>query len=891
VLALVLSVVFMVLASGSRLGPYEVVAPVGAGGMGEVYRARDTRLDRTVAIKVLPARFADDPQFRERFEREARAISQLSHPHICVIHDIAHADGTDFLVMEYLEGETLAARLLKGALPLNQVMDYAIQIADALDNAHRHGIVHRDLKPANIMITRSGAKLLDFGLAKLRPEPAVASAVSATPTITTPLTGQGSILGTLQYMAPEQLEGKAADTRADLFAFGAIVHEMATGKKAFDGKSQASVIAAILDRDPPPMSASQPLTPPQLDHVVSRCLAKDPDERWQSASDVVRELRWIAQTGSSPVDAARRATTRRSHLMWIAPAALSVLLLALATQYRSSGSPTAGLVVRFAVPPPEGATWDPLSSMSLSPDGRYLAFTATSSAARQLWIRSLDSLDAKPIPGTELARLPFWSPDSRHVGFFAVGKLKRIARAGGAPQTICDMNPAEGQAAISGATWNRDDIVLFGQAGSISRVPAAGGSVESVRKRTTQEAFGYPWFLPDGRRFLYLTRGTSTEISVGSLDSSDAQRLGPTDSNAAFVAPGYLVFTRDRHLLAQRFDADHLRPMGDPIFVGDDVVTNRLIQLAAFSASDAGALAYRSGLPLARPSRLVWVDRVGRELSVVGSPRVYQDPALSPDGTKIAFTDRDPQTGSTDIWLIDLARGVLSRLTFNPDTDAVPVWSPDGRRIAFASNRGATRDLYQSPTDGSGSDEPLLVIDGPQTPDDWSQDGKFLLFDTHPMDQSDIWMLPIGGDRKPVPVVVTPYKEGFAQFSPDGNWIAYQSNKSGRDEVYVRRFFGPSGDWPVSSDGGVQPKWRGDGKELFYLAPDRALMAVDLKLLGATPELSAPKRLFQTRVPSLEAGHYAVAPDGHRFLMDVPLEDAKPAPITIVLNWAAALQK
>jgi Tol biopolymer transport system component/predicted Ser/Thr protein kinase len=874
------------LKAGDLLGPYEIGALLGAGGMGEVYRARDTRLDRTVAIKVLPAALAADHQFRERFEREARAISALEHPNVCALYDVGEKDGTSFLVMQYLEGETLADRLTKGGLPLEQTLQYAMQIADALDRAHRAGIVHRDLKPGNIMVTKSGAKLLDFGLAKAS-APISGAGLSMLPTTPPGLTAQGTILGTLQYMAPEQLEGKEADARTDIFAFGAVVYEMLTGKKAFEGKSQASLISAIMSAQPPAPSSLQPLAPVALDQVVVRCLAKDADDRWQSARDIKLQLAGITESPSTPGPPAAMPIQSRERIAW-AVGALALLGLAVAAGVLASRrAPAASLqAAQFVILPPENARFaNDVSGHAIAPDGRQLVFgAARADGARLLWVRPLDSLTARPLPGTEDGNAPFWSPDSKSIGFFANGKLKRVDLAGGPPQTLADASFA------LGGTWNQDGVIVYAPnlANPLFRIPASGGTptpVTSFDERTHETIHASPSFLPDGRHFLLYVQSNELGVYAGSLDSKEIKQVVRSDAAGTYAPPGYLLFLRGSTLMAQPFDAVRLAVSGSPQRVVDQVW--RFITQAGFSVSNNGTLVVRPTAPL--QTELVWVDRLGKRIAVVAPPGDYGEIALSPDENRVAFSRAE--SAAPDIWLRDLQRRVTSRFTLNPGVDNVPIWSPDGRTVAFASDHQGGLDIYQRPSNAGGSEEPLLPLKASPImfPSDWSSDGRYLTYyRTDQKTQNDVWILPLFGDRKPMALLHGEFNESQSQFSPDVKWIGYVSDESGSPQVYVQSFPTLTGKWQVSTDGGTQPKWRRDGKELFYLARDRKLMAVTIKA-GGTFEADAPRPLFETR---LEVGDlrqtYAVSADGNRFLLNAPIETSAP-PLTVVLNWPALL--
>jgi len=894
----------MALSSGTRLGPYEILAPLGAGGMGEVYRARDTRLERTVAIKILPAQFSSDPIRKQRFEREAKTISSLNHPHICVLYDVGNQDGTQFLVMECVEGETLAARLEKGRLPLEQVLKYGTQIADALDKAHRHGVVHRDLKPGNIMLTASGAKLLDFGLAKAAPPLAAGATLTAAATRTTPVTQQGTVVGTFQYMSPEQVEGKDVDARSDIFSFGSVLYEMVTGRRAFPGKSQISVASAILEKDPKPISTLQPLTPPALDRAIRVCLAKDPEDRWQTARDLLLDLKWIAEAGSqagipAPVVARRKY---RERIAWGIAAVGIVAAVIFAFAY-FRGASTDVRSIRSSILPPDKATFEIVGGsagpVAVSPDGRRLAFRARDASGKSLlWVRPLDGAMPQPLAGTEGASFPFWSPDSRSIGFFADGKLKKIAASGGPPQTLCEASDGRG------GTWNRDEIIVFSPApvSPLYRVSASGGAATSVtqldqsRRETTHR---WPHFLPDGRHFLYFVRNTlpggpSDQIGlyVGSLDSNEQKLLLRAGSNAVYAPPGYLLFWRDQSLMAQPFDAKRLKLIGDAFPVAEQVQYLGGMGYAVFSVSDNGILAYQAGAGQG-DTQLLWFDANGKQLGQVGSPGFHGTVRLSPDGQRLAEFAVDG--ANMDIWVHELARGVRTRFTFDPSFDWYPVWSPDGTRIAFASNRKGQYNLYVKDSAGAGAEELVFESEADKRPTDWSRDGRFIAFGSSDAKGStgwDIWGLPLFGDRKPFPFLQTQFDEGAAVFSPDGRWLAYQSNESGNVEVYLAPFPGPGAKWQVSNGGGRLPAWRRDGKGLFYLTTDNRLMAAEVTPKGSSVQVGIPRMLFQTRPASAPpfGRLYDVSQDGKRFLVATTAEGTS-APLTLVVNWTATVKK
>lgn len=903
----------MMLTAGTMLGPYEILSAIGAGGMGEVYKARDTRLHRTVAIKILPSRFSDDPAMKARFEREAQTIAALNHPHICVLYDVGHHGRADYLVMEYLEGQTLAQRLEKGALPLDEVLKIAIEIADALEKAHRQGLIHRDLKPSNVMLTKGGAKLLDFGLAKVKQEARPGPTLPVLPT-NADVTEKGMILGTLQYMSPEQLEGQEAGTCSDIFSFGAVLYEMLTGRKAFQGRSQSSLIAAIMHLAPPAISVLQPSMPPALDRIVNICLTKDPEQRWQNMQDLALQLKWIGEGGSEAIPAARKRIPR----LWPALTAVSVLLtIALAAMIIwNYQSPRESRVLRFQIPSPDKTTFDSgligtgginsVNAGRISPDGLKIAFTARDETGKiMLWVRPLDVTEARPLPGTEGAGLPFWSPDSRSIGFYSSGKLNRIDVDGGSPVAICNVAPGGNSLGGFGGTWNKDGVILFGPnlAGTpILRVPATGGEPVAVTKRPNSQILpAYPSFLPDGKHFLFVETGTSDLVTyLGSLDSPEQQRLVAADSAAIYAPPGYVLFVRQGRLLAQSFDSKRLQLTGNPSPIAEQVASDS--PGPGFSVSDTGTLIYRTGA-LSSQNQLVWVDRSGKALDSPGIPAFYQAPAISPDGKRIAVHRHEGNGG--DIWLIETSGGRMSRLTFDASQEnSQPIWSADGNRIVFGSRRNGKWGIYQKFSNGSGSEELLFESDSLNAPMSWSGVANIVMFYvTGPVTGSDVWVLPMSGaGRKPFPLLQTPAIEQHPQISPDGKWFAYSSNETGSREIYVQSFPPGRGKWQISSSGGAFARWRPDGKELFYM--DRTsfgkLMAVAVRSSGTTIEFSAPRPLFDSEYFNNAAGHigsyntFDVSYDGRRFLIPRP-EAANIAlantPITVVVNWTAALNK
>jgi Tol biopolymer transport system component/predicted Ser/Thr protein kinase len=877
---------------GMALGPYQVVERIGRGGMGEVYRARDTRLDRSVAIKVLPAHVAADADLKRRFEREARTLAALSHPHICPVFDVGQQDGIDYLVMEYLEGETLADRLARGRLPLEQVLRYATEIADALDKAHRKGIVHRDLKPGNIMLTKGGAKLVDFGLAKHQPAGPL-TGLSAATTMSA-LTQHGTIVGTLNYMAPEQVEGKEADARSDIFSFGAVVYEMAIGKRAFEGDSAANLIAAILERQPPSLAAGQPQAPSALDRLVKTCLAKEPDDRFQSAGDVMRELRWITEEGSQAVAPIPVAQRHRFSWPWVLGA------LALGALVVAGGLVVAGIWPRpertaprqFVLLPPEGGFFgegpaDRTPAFALSPDGQRLAFLATVGSDSRIWIRSINSLDAAPLAGTEGATRfspPCWSPDGAFIAFFADGKLKKVSVQGGTPVTLADA--ANGQ----GLTWNRNGTIIFAPSpnDTLLHVPDAGGiPVPATRLAAGDLGHVFPQFLPDGRHFLYFVRAPAPRkgIYVGSIDSLDETRVRATREKALYAAQGYLLFLQEGRLMAQVFDASRLALSGDPVPVTDSVAYINTDGRASFDVSTNGTLAYRvSGIRTARQP--VWIDRSGKTIGTAGEPNDYSSARLSPDGSRLAIELHDLNTGTGDLWIHDLGRKSNTRFTFDRMHNTQAVWSPDSRDIVFTGRPDGGLNLHVKNVDGSTPDEPIMALGVDRFATDWSRDGRYILYHQGPSDtQRDLWTLQMP-ERIPKVFLRTEFTERFGMFSPDGRWVAYTSDETGRDEVYVRAFPDAAGKVRISTNGGRGARWHPNGRELFFIDAKRVVHAVAVKT-GDIFTASVPQPLFTAE--DFVEGWFTT--DGERFFIvrNPPGAIQTAPPITVVEDWTSLL--
>jgi eukaryotic-like serine/threonine-protein kinase len=832
-------------------------------------------------------------------------VAALDHPHICGIFDVGEANGTLYLVMPLLDGPTLAARLEKGPLPLDQVLKIGAAIADALDKAHRQGIVHRDLKPGNIMLTKTGAKLLDFGLAKLRARGPISMSGTTQLVTMNPATTPGMILGTVQYMAPEQVEGNEADVRSDIWAFGAVLYEMVTGTHPFAGDTPAGVIGAIVRDTPPAISARQPLVPRALDHMVALCLAKDPEERWQNMGDVGRVLESIAVDDTAVPDRrARPGVAWRERLSWVA-AAMLLAALAFVTLARRPAVP-AGDVVRLSINPPSQMVFAgdvstvPTPVFAVSPDGRTVAFVAAAPGIRPtLWLRSLHDVDAKQLPGGEDALELFWSPDGQWIGFIdRQGSVKRLAIPTGTMQSI-----AAGISDPRGASWGPDGTILIGSGQTgLYRVRAAGGTPEPLTEldRSRQEgSHRWPQFLPDGRHYLFTVRSGLAEqrgIHVSDLDGKIRRRLIRSDGDAKYVTPGYLLFLDGDTLVSQAFDTDRLELAGQPVPIAARVGRSGRGN-GVFSASSAGTLAF-AGVTLV-PGSLTWFDRKGTRVGVVGpdGEHDYSDFRLSPDESRLAASLVDSKRAIMNIWLTDLIRGGTSPFALDTAINATPVWSPDGQRIAFRTNRRGLLELYEKIASTGGADRPLLeeasarasgVEHSTLVPTDWSPDGRLIAFTSNL--PSDIWLLPVGTGEKPIGFVRSPGDQMHANFSPDGRFIAYTSNESGRHDVYAATLPASDRKWPISINGGYEPRWRADGREIYYLSEDRVLMAVPVS--SDTSPFGVPRPLFQTQVHAgvtIVRTHYVPNRDGSRFLIHTRSSDLAPATITVVLNWQSAL--
>jgi len=858
----------MPLSAGDRLGTYEILAHAGAGGMGEVYKARDTRLDRTVALKVLTSQ-------NERFEREARTVASLNHPNICVLHDIGAHNGTPFMVMEFLEGETLSAWIARGPLPLADTLRIAIQAGDALDRAHRAGITHRDIKPGNIMLTRDGAKVLDFGLAKVA-EKAV-PAVPGDATLTNTLSGENVVMGTPQYMAPELFEGKQAGARSDIWAFGAVIYEMATGKKAFEGSSYSSLVGAILAAEPKPM---QPLTPAWLERLVRRCLAKDPEDRWQSMRDVVLDLR------NPPPTEAAATPPKRNWLPW-AIAAIAACLALAATGWTLwlTRQPAPAATTMIEINPPAGGRFAPNNNTggsAISPDGRTLAYVAVTAAGQTLLhIRRLDALEARAIPGTEDAGRPFWSPDSKSVGFVAGGKLKKVDLAGGSPDILCDATASRGGA------WSEDGTILFAErTAGLMRIPAGGGQrvpVTAIKPEAGEQSHYYPQWIPGGRRFLYLVRGSPEKqgIYVASLDSgTPAVRVLDTPGQARYDASTRnLLYVESGTLLARRLELDPPRLTGDRVRVAEGVAAGFANGYTDFSLSADGLLFYGQRTANGKV-QFVWFDRSGRKLESVGEQFEVGKPnfRLSPDGTRVAYVARAGQ--QVDIWLLDMRRGASTRLTFQSGSS--PTWTPDGKQVYYQC---PPRGVCRKAADGSGDEQ--VVSSTIATPRSFSPDGSMLLWAV-----SDILALRIGAGEEPKPWLKTAFNEFTPEFSPDGRWVAYSSDESGRLEVYLQGYPERRGKWQVSQTGGRTPHWRSDGRELYWTGPaDNTLTAATVTAGLAGIETGKPTPLFGIRT-GVGSNLFEPDRDGKRFLVAEGVGSPdRDLPMVVVQNWPALLNR
>ncbi len=875
----------MALTAGARIGPYEVTSPLGEGGMGVVFRARDVKLQRDVALKLLPDHFADDPDRLLRFEREAQVLASLNHPNIAQIYGLEDSGNTRCIVMELVDGDTLQERLRRGPIPMDEALHAAEQIATALEAAHERGIVHRDLKPANIKLTRDGiVKVLDFGLAKTFQEGQQA-ALSNSPTLVT-ASGPGVILGTAAYMSPEQAKGKEADRVSDVWALGCVLYEMLTAHPVFEGETAGEILAGVMKTEPDwkrlPVDTSV-----SIRRLLRRCLHKDRKNRLQHIGDARIEINEARSAPDIDGNLAPGVPQRTGRLAWMSAFVFLFLSVVAAIVWIGrAGVPAPPPEVRLEITTPP--TPDP-TSLAISPDGQKIVFVATSDARPRLWLRSLDSVSARPLAGTDGGFFPFWSPDNRSIGFFADGKLERIDIDGGLVRALANApNPL-------GGAWNRDGTIIFtpNYSSPIFQISAAGGEAAPLMQTDAQQAGQrFPQFLPDGRHFLYYVQSSaeSPGVYAGQLDGGAAQRLLDADAPAVYASQ-HLLFVRQGTLFAQEFDPERLALSGNPFPIAEQIAVDGASSSTGLSASAAGPFIYRAGLGGGQ-RQFVWFDRSGKEIGNVSDPDNAGpvNPSMSSDGRRIVM--QRAVNGNMDIWMLDLGRGLLSRFTFDTTSDGMPAWSPDASRIVFTSNRKGVFDLYQKPATGAGSEDLLLATPNNKAPLDWSPDGRFILYRSPgPTTGFDLWALPMDGERKPFPVVQTNFEERDGQFSPDGKWIAYQSNESGRVEIVVQPFPGPGGKLQISTNGGAQVRWRANGKELFYIALDGRLMAVPIRLPsnGQSVEADAPVPLFPTRVGGAVQGtnkqQYVVSADGQRFLMNTVVTEAGASPLTVILNW------
>ena len=889
----------MALQAGTRLGGYEVLALIGTGGMGEVYRARDGKLQREVALKVLPDAWANDPDRLARFQREAEVLASLNHPHIAAIYGLEDAHlpagsghAVRALVLELVEGPTLADRLARGPIPLDEALSIAQQIAEALEAAHGHGVVHRDLKPANIKLRSDGTvKVLDFGLAKAVSGDSSTGSVSQSPTFTVAGTQVGVILGTAAYMAPEQAKGRTADARSDIWAFGVVLYEMLTGRAAFGGETTLEVLGGVMKADPD-WGALAATTPPGIRSLIRRCLQKDSNRRLRDIADARFQIEDALSEPSAPAALTAPARKNRERFAWVAALAMGMVAASLMTRVFLRPSAVEAPEARFQIVTPPAAT-AALPQLAISPDGRQVVFSATTQGNTQLWLRRFESEAAEPIAGTEGGRFPFWSPDSRSIGFFADQKLNGSAFPAEALKswlmeaaTIPPLTVAPGAlTAPSCLVWpiRRRSLACRRAATKWSKPPGSSPPQQIGHR--------FPHFLPDGRHFLFFATGAPgvQGVYIGTLDTTDARRLLEADTAAVFTPPDFVLFVRQETLFAQRLDLDRLEPVGEPFQVAERLAVNpNNFASVALSASVAGPLAFRTAV--AEPRQLVWLDSAGKQIAAVADLDTAETNTmrLSPDGRTLALTRR--VGGNTDVWLIDIKQGVPRRFTFEAVNDQNPVWSPDGSRIVFQSSRkgGGFYDLYEKPVASGGAENVLLESSENKNVTDWSPDGRFILYSSlRPKTARDLWALPLGGDRKPFAVVQSAFEENNGRFSPDGRWIAYQSNETGPTEVYVRAFPGPGRNWQISTGGGTNPQWRADGREIFYRTPDDRIMAVQVAFPanGASVDSGRPVALFSLRPGSA----YIAAPDGQRFLINTPLGEPVTPPITVVLNWQPAL--
>ena len=908
----------MPLTSGTKLGPYEIQSQLGAGGMGEVYRARDTRLDRIVAVKVLASHLSSSPELKQRMEREARAISSLNHPHICHLYDIGSQDGTDYLVMEFLEGETLAERLRRGALPLTEVLKIGITVAEALAVAHRQGIVHRDLKPGNIMLTRSGARLMDFGLAKSA-HSGVSGAATSPPLLSaartlseaspmSPLTTAGAVVGTIQYMSPEQVEGREIDGRSDIFSFGAVLYEMVTGRRAFEGKSQLSVASSILEKEPEPISTLNPMSPPALDRTIRKCLAKQPDERWQSAGDLATQLLWTTDASTTAIAVATTGAKPRAnwkHFGWLLSGLLVLVLIGLLAWIFPHRAKLAGPVMRFSIPLPEGdalgGTWYWYPSVAISGDGSQVAYVTHHGGNSQIYIRRVGEKTPWAVPGTERADMPFFSPDGQWLGIYSAGKIKKVPLAGGPTVTIA-------ATPFKGGTWTADDTIYFANGAGLMKVAASGGTPQKVtildpKNRETDQVF--PELLPGGKALLFTVRSMEepsfdeADIAAVKLATGERKIVVKQGTDAHYIASGHLVFMRAGVLMAVPFDVDKLETRGAPVPVVENVLENPRIGAGQYASSKNGLLVFIPGGVTYGEHEMVFVDKAGHTKPLTSNKRPYEDFTISPDGKYLAITIEGPVTNT---WIHDIARDTETQFNFGIE-NRDPTWTPDGKRIAYSGYKDGKYAMFWKPLDGSSPEEPLLLKDN--SVDAWffSPDGNTLLYADWQFEGGlNIGALPLRDPQHATTIFPWKYNVEWAVLSPDGKWIAYDSSESGRPEVYVAPYPALEPRERISTDGGLHPLWAPDGRDLYYrvgtttedmeqrfLGQKSRVMAVSIE---TKPSLTAgqPRMLFEG--PYFESGHdIAITPDGKGFILIRENDTTGPKQIEVVVNWPEELKQ
>ena len=892
----------MAVAPGTRLGPYEIGAPLGAGGMGEVYRARDTKLGRDVALKILPAIFATDPERMARFRREAQVLASLNHPHIGAIYGFEDSGGVHALVMELVEGPTLADRIAPGAIPLDEALQIAREIAEALEAAHERGVIHRDLKPANIKITPDGnVKVLDFGLAKALESDPSSTNIHNSPTVTTMATLPGVILGTAAYMSPEQAKGKSVDRRTDIWAFGCVFFEMLAGKRPFEGETVSDALAAVI-RAEPEWSLLPSNTPQTIRNLLQRCLKKDPRQRLQAIGDARIGIEEVLSGASQDLPSAvemRTATWRRAPSWAVGAAAVILAALFAAKYFTRKPEPLPAIVSQIASPPNTRFVFTGINPGPpiLSPDGEWLVFSAVTSDGRQLlWVRPLNSAAAKPLDGTDGATFPFWSADSRSLGFFANGKLNRLDVSGGPPLALCDV------AIGRGGTWGADGTILFtpNVSSPVFRVAASGGTPEQVTTingSLNERSHRWAQWLPDNKHFLFFAQravvGTGG-VYVGSLDSGAPKLIMWNDSNAVYSASGYLLFVRQGILMAQRFDARQLRLDGDAVPVVEHVGVNAITSRAIFAVSETGIMVYEAGNATGDTDQLIWYDRTGKQIEATGTPGLYLEPSVSADSNKLAISSLAGGTGNLNIWVFDLARGTKTRLTFPPASDRQPNWAPDGKSVAFVSNRNGPPHIYLNASDGTGTPTALTVDGASEFAPRFSPDGRYLLFERlaeQPYSRREIWGVLLSGDRKAFSVIQSQFDVYAPALSPDGKWLAYESRESGRPEICVMPFLHGTGKWEVSTGGGVLPRWRRDGRELFYISTDNKIMSAEVTEQGSSLLIGKVRSLFQVNpVPFAGGSNYDVTGDGNKFVVASLAASQVSEPLTLIVNWFALLK-